>query len=194
MFFKRKSVYDNVIVGLGNPGPKYAETRHNVGFKCLDLLAEGTEHRRAKFHSRLADAEIAGRRCLLCWPQTYMNNSGEAVSEILRFYKLPVQSLIVILDDINLAPGRLRIRRDGSHGGHNGMKDIIEMCGSDDIKRIKIGVGGSDCHDEALVNWVLSPFSKSDLDKLNTALSDAAKAVGVILSDGVDVAMNLFNR
>lgn len=199
MFFKKKfgdSTYAYCIVGLGNPGPKYEKTRHNAGFMCLDILSDrfGTGPKKKKFDAILQDAVIAGQRCILCWPQTYMNNSGQAVSKLLQFYKLTPQQLLVLFDDISLEPGRLRIRRSGSHGGHNGIKDIVQLCGSQDFPRIKIGVGGASHPGYDLKDWVLSGFSAEDKPKLEQALADGAKAAECILNQGIDTAMNQYNR
>lgn len=199
MFFKKNAsggTYAFCIVGLGNPGTKYEKTRHNAGFMCLDLLSRqyGVGTPKKKFDALLQDATIAGQRCLLCWPQTYMNNSGQAVSKILQFYKMSTRQLLVIFDDISLEPGRLRIRREGSHGGHNGIKDIVSLCGGQDFPRIKIGVGGASHPGYDLKDWVLSTISGEDRTKIQAALEDGAKAAECILSSGIDAAMNQYNR
>lgn len=199
MFFKKDfggGTYAYCIVGLGNPGQKYQKTRHNAGFLCLDLLSKqfGTGTPKKKFDAFVQDATIAGNRCLLVWPQTYMNNSGQAVSKILQFYKLTTKQLLVIFDDISLEPGRLRIRREGSHGGHNGIKDIVALCGGQDFPRIKIGVGGATHPGYDLKDWVLSTFSKEEQPAIGKALEDGAKAAECILKSGIDTAMNLYNR
>ena len=134
-----------LIVGLGNPGPKYEFTRHNAGFLCMDLLAQqlGVKIDRIKFKSVVADVAIEGSRCILMKPQTFMNNSGEAVRDAANFYKIPPEHIIILFDDISLPPGKLRIRRKGSDGGHNGIKSILYLLGSDQFPRIKLGVGAS---------------------------------------------------
>ena len=147
MIFKRKNessgVYDYMIVGLGNPGRQYEDTRHNVGFITMDMLSDkyGAKINKLKFKSLMGEGRIEGKRCLLLKPQTFMNLSGEAVRDAAQFYKIPPENIIVIFDDISLEPGKLRIRRKGSHGGHNGMKNIIYLLNNDNIPRIKMGVG-----------------------------------------------------
>ncbi len=200
MFFKKKifksGSVDFLIVGLGNPESKYDGTRHNIGFRALDSLAEdlGVTFSRMKFKSILAECDIGDSRCLLCKPQTYMNNSGEAVTEIMRFYKLEPQQVIVVFDDVSLDVGRLRIRRDGSHGGHNGIKSIIQLSGSDAFPRVKIGVGKKPHPDYDLAAWVLGKFDKKDADTLKKATDDAASAVKAMVKSGVDSAMAKYNR
>ncbi len=200
MFFKKKLFktggIDYLVVGLGNPESKYDGTRHNIGFSALDKLSEDLDVRftRAKFKSILAECEIEGNRCILCKPQTYMNNSGEAVTEIMRFYKLEPQQVIIIFDDVSLDVGRLRIRRDGSHGGHNGIKSIIELSGSNGFPRIKIGVGKKPHPDYDLAAWVLSKFNKEDLDTLKNVEDNVSKAVKCIIKSGIDSAMCKYNR
>ena len=164
-----------VIAGLGNPGPEYENTRHNAGFIVLDMLAKqcGEEINRMQFKGRTADVMLGDKRCLLLKPTTYMNNSGESIVQALEFYKLDVSSLIVVCDDISLDVGRLRIRRKGSHGGHNGLRSICELTGSDSYERIKMGVGKKPHPDYDLAKWVLGQFGKEDMEKLNTAAENA---------------------
>ncbi len=196
MLFKSKPKYEFVIVGLGNPGPKYEETRHNAGFRTVDRLIKelsaGPE--KNKYHAALYDAEIKGHKVLLVKPQTFMNNSGTAVSEILNFFKIPVESLIVVSDDVTLDAGRLRIRRSGSHGGQNGLRDIIEMIGSDGFTRIKVGQGQKPHPEYDLADWVLSKPTGDDKVKICEAETTAAEAVKAIVTTDVNTAMNKFNR
>lgn len=196
MLFAKKPKYDYIIVGLGNPGDKYKETRHNAGFRALDILAAdlnaGSE--RNKHQSILREAEIKDKKILLCWPQTFMNNSGAAVSEILRFYKLEPTTVIVISDDVSMDAGRLRIRASGSHGGHNGLKDIIELCGTDLIPRVKIGVGSKPHPDYDLADWVLGKPDKESKEKIDEAETAAAKAVKLMITGSINDAMSKFNR
>ena len=147
-----------LVVGLGNPGKKYENTRHNAGFAALDVLAErhGVRMKQLKFKALCGDASLGGRRVLLLKPLTFMNLSGQSVTEAMRFYKIPPERVIILLDDISLAPGRLRIRRKGSDGGQNGMKNIIYLSGSDQFPRIKLGVGKKPHPDYNLADWVLS--------------------------------------
>lgn len=196
MLFKGKSKYDFVIVGLGNPGDKYEKTRHNAGFRTVDLIANELKAAqwKNKFQSLIADAEYDGKKLLLVKPLTFMNNSGAAVSEIVNFYKLPTESLIVISDDISMDAGRLRIRASGSHGGHNGLKDIIELLGTDAIARIKVGMGQKPHPEYDLANWVLGKPSAEDEKKITEAESLAAKAVLTTVTKGIGAAMNSFNR
>ena len=169
---------DFIIAGLGNPGTQYEDTRHNCGFMAAETLAEqhSTELKRLKFKSLTAEAEINGRRCLLMRPTTFMNNSGDAVSEAADFYKIQPENVLIIYDDITLDVGRLRIRAKGSDGGHNGMKSIILRLNSDNFPRIRIGVGKKPHPDYDLADWVLSRFTKEEGEKLEPALNNAAKA------------------
>lgn len=184
-----------VIAGLGNPGLEYEGTRHNAGFYTVDMLAEksGEEIKRMQFKGKTAEVTIGGVRCLLLKPTTYMNNSGQSVVQALEFYKLDTDKLIVIYDDISLDPGRLRIRMKGSHGGHNGMRSIIELTGSDQFPRIKIGVGGKPHPDYDLAKWVLGKFRKEDEEKLKAAAENACKCIELMVTGKVSEAMNKYN-
>lgn len=202
MLFRRKTkpaptsgAPEFLIVGLGNPGEKYSFTRHNAGFLCVDLLAEqnGFSLKRLKFRSLTADTTLAGHRCLVLKPQTFMNNSGEAVRDAAAFYKIPPERILVIFDDVSLDVGRLRIRRKGTDGGHNGMKSIIYHLNSDAFPRIKIGVGKKPHPDYDLADWVLSSFKKDEQPPLKAALKRACEAVPLILDGQIDEAMNRCN-
>lgn len=184
-----------LIVGLGNPGLEYAQTRHNAGFMTLDLLAERehTEIKRMKFKSLCGDAVIAGKLCLLMKPTTYMNNSGQAVAEAMQFYKLPIDHIIVVYDDISLEPSRLRIRRKGSDGGHNGIKSIIYLTGEDTFPRIKLGVGKKPRLDYNLADWVLSRFTKEELEQLHIAAEHACESIALMVNGKIEEAMNRYN-
>lgn len=184
-----------MIVGLGNPDKKYAFTRHNAGFLCVDMLAEkhGFTVKKLKFRSLLGDAVLGGHRCLILKPQTYMNLSGEAVREAAAFYKIPPERILVLFDDISLDVGKLRIRRKGTDGGHNGIKNIIYHLASDQFPRIKIGVGKKPHPDYDLADWVLSEFKKDEEAPLKTALENACAAVELLLDGKIDQAMNLYN-
>lgn len=184
-----------LIVGLGNPGLEYAQTRHNAGFMTLDLLAERehTEIKRMKFKSLCGDAVIAGKRCLLMKPTTYMNNSGQAVAEAMQFYKLPIDHIIVVYDDISLEPSRLRIRRKGSDGGHNGIKSIIYLTGEDTFPRIKLGVGKKPRPDYNLADWVLSRFTGEELEQLHIAAEHACESIALMVNGKIEEAMNRYN-
>ncbi len=184
-----------VIAGLGNPGLEYENTRHNAGFIVLDMLARqcGEEINRMQFKGRTADVMLGDKRCLLLKPTTYMNNSGESIVQALEFYKLDVSSLIVVCDDISLDVGRLRIRRKGSHGGHNGLRSICELTGSDSYERIKMGVGKKPHPDYDLAKWVLGKFGKEDMEKLNTAAENACECIKLMVQGKTDQAMNKYN-
>lgn len=184
-----------LICGLGNPGTQYENTRHNTGYMALDTIAERQRLpvKRLRFKSLTADAVIGGARCLLMKPTTFMNNSGEAAAEALRFYKLPSERLIVLYDDISLDVGRIRIREKGSDGGHNGIKSIILETDSDRFPRVKIGVGAKPNPDYDLARWVLSPFLKEQGPLLEEALGRAASAAELIVQGKIGEAMNRFN-
>lgn len=185
-----------IIVGLGNPGTKYENTRHNAGFMALDTLAEdiGADVKRLKFKSLTADVSINGVHCLLMKPTTFMNNSGEAVVEALNFYKLTTEQLVVIYDDISMDVGRTRIRGKGSDGGHNGIKSIIYLTGSDVFPRIKIGVGAKPHPDYDLADWVLGMFPKEQGEAIEAAFKNAAEAAKLIVSGKMNEAMNKYNK
>ena len=184
-----------VIAGLGNPGLEYENTRHNAGFIVLDMLAKqcGEEINRMQFKGRTADVMLGDKRCLLLKPTTYMNNSGESIVQALEFYKLDVSSLIVVCDDISLDVGRLRIRRKGSHGGHNGLRSICELTGSDSYERIKMGVGKKPHPDYDLAKWVLGKFGKEEMEKLNPAAENACECIKLMVQGKTDQAMNKYN-
>ncbi len=193
--FNNNSKYDYIIVGLGNPGAKYEMTRHNAGFLAIDLLAieEGFDVKRLKHHSLVAETTISGKKCLVMKPQTMMNNSGEAVGEASKFYKIPPEKIIVLYDDISLDVGKTRIRRKGSAGGHNGIKSIIAHLGSEDFPRVKIGVGKKPNPEYDLVSWVLGRFPKELEGDLKSALENTANAVRLLVNDNIDEAMNRYN-
>ncbi len=184
-----------LIVGLGNPGEKYATTRHNAGFLALDYIAEkyGTDIRHLKFKSLYTDTSISAHRVLFMKPQTFMNNSGEAVSAAADFYKIPPERIIVIVDDIYQAPGRMRIRKNGSAGGHNGLKSIIEHLGSDNFPRIKIGVGEKPNPEYELADWVLGKIPKNAEKPLLKIFEATCDALPMLLDGRIDDAMGRFN-
>ena len=196
MIFSKKPTYDWLIVGLGNPGLQYENTRHNVGFMTADLLMQQNDgdFSKHKFDAVFGECNIGKNRVLVAKPQTYMNNSGRAVTQIAAFYKIPKDRIIIIFDDISLDVGKIRMRRNGSHGGHNGMKDIIELMGDSNIARIKIGVGQKPHPDYNLADWVLSKFPDSDKENLDAALTKATKAAKEIITNGIDSAMNKYNN
>ena len=187
---------DFLIVGLGNPGKKYEGTRHNAGFMVLEQLAEltGTRVNRVKFKSLCGEAVIQGKKVLLVMPQTFMNNSGEAVREALSFYKLPPERCLVVCDDITLPVGTIRIRRKGSDGGQRGMRSIITLCGSEQFPRIKVGVGQKPHPDYDLAAWVLSRFPENEKTPLREAVKHAAEAAELIVHGDIDAAMNQYSK
>ena len=192
--FGRKS--ENwLIVGLGNPGKEYARSRHNCGFRALDILADKLQCKvdKGKFQGLYGQVAYAGKKLFLLKPQTYMNLSGRSVLQLSAYYNIPPQRIIVLFDDISLVPGRLRIRSDGSAGGHNGIKSIIAELGSQDFPRVKIGVGAKPSPDHDLADWVLSSFSASEEKALQGALENAADAALCIITDVTSEACNRFN-
>lgn len=184
-----------LIVGLGNPGPEYAKTRHNIGFRCLDILAEklGCPVDKGKFQGLYGQTTYHGNKVYLLKPLTYMNLSGRSVLQLSAYFQIPPQRIIVLFDDISLEPGRLRVRGNGSAGGHNGIKSIIQELGSQEFPRVKIGVGAKPHPDFDLADWVLSAFSASEEKTLAVSLENGAKAVLTILDDGVSAAANAYN-
>ena len=200
MFFKRSKgiapgPIEFLIVGLGNPGKNYEFTRHNAGFLTLDHIASelDTEITNLKNNALVADVVIDGHRCLLVKPQTFMNNSGTAVRDIAKFYKIPPEKIIVIFDDISLPCDKLRIRRKGTDGGHNGIKSIIYHLNSDLFPRIKIGIGAKPNPEYDLADWVLSKFGKDDMEQLKAAITKATEVLPFILDGDIDKAMNKAN-
>jgi PTH1 family peptidyl-tRNA hydrolase len=184
-----------LVAGLGNPGEKYAGTRHNAGFMALDYIAQkaGAEIGRLKFKGLCGDAVIGGQKVLLLKPGTYMNLSGQSVTEAMGFYKLPPERVIVLYDDISFPPGRLRIRLKGSDGGHNGMKNIIYLTGKDTFPRIRLGVGDRPDRRWDLADWVLSRFSEEEFRLFSQAVEHAAEALELMVQGRAGEAMNRFN-
>ena len=181
-----------LIVGLGNPGSQYEDTRHNIGFKVIDNIAKeyNIEINRQKFKGMCGEGFINGEKVILLKPTTYMNLSGESIREAIDFYKLSNEDILVIYDDISLDVGRLRIRDKGSAGGHNGIKSIIAHLGTDIFPRIKVGVGQPNVD---LVHYVLGKFSKEEMEVLSESIDASTKAAVEILSNDVKTAMNKFN-
>lgn len=184
-----------IVAGLGNPYKKYTLTRHNSGFLCIDMLSQKLNFRvdKLKFKSLIGDTTINGHRCIVMKPQTYMNNSGEAIRECAAFYKIPPENVIIIYDDISLDVGKLRIRRKGTDGGHNGIKSIIYHLNNDQFPRVKIGCGKKPHPDYDLADWVLSEFKKDEQKALEPALENACKAIELLVNGEIDKAMNLYN-
>ena len=184
-----------IICGLGNPGTQYEGTRHNIGFMTIDTLCDKykLDCKKLRFKSLTCDAMISGKRCLIMKPTTFMNNSGEAVTEAMSFYKIPPERTIIVFDDISLEPGKLRIRRKGSDGGHNGIKSIIYLSGSDMFPRIKMGVGAKPHPDYNLADWVLGHFKKEQAEALETAMDNAVSSIELMVGGKMNEAMNNFN-
>ena len=195
MLFGRSGGISWLVVGLGNPGTQYESTRHNMGFLAVDKLAQEENFRFSKlrFKAWTATWEVGGQKVLVMKPQTYMNNSGEAVAPAAKFYKVPPEHILVVSDEIHLQPGRLRIRTKGSAGGHNGLKSIIACLGTDAFPRIRIGVGAPPHPDYDMPDWVLGTFRGEDKTAMDDAAVRAAEACAVYIRDGADRAMSRFN-
>ena len=184
-----------VIIGLGNPGREYENTRHNMGYRALDVLSSdaGIEIRRNKFHSLIGQGRIAGSKVILVKPLTYMNNSGIAARETAMYYDVPSSNVIVIYDDIDLPAGAIRIRKAGGPGTHNGMKSVVRELGIREFPRIRIGVGAAK-GDEDLIDRVIGQVPESEQAVLTAAAQEAAKAAADIIEYGIDIAMNRHNH
>lgn len=185
----------HLVVGLGNPGEKYVKTRHNVGFLTMDYIADKLNIKitRVKFKALVGEGDINGKRVLFMKPQTFMNNSGEAVREAADFYKIPVGNIIVIFDDISLQPGKMRIRQKGSDGGHNGIKSIIYHLNSNEFPRIKIGVGAKPNPEYDLADWVLGNITKEDTEATINCIEKAYSALPYMIDGNTEKAMGMFN-
>ena len=195
LFGKKTGGVDWLVVGLGNPGDKFENTRHNIGFMVADRLAEELRIpvQKLKFKALTNTAELGGQKLLLMKPVTFMNLSGEAVRPAADFYKVPPDHILVISDDTALPAGKLRIRKNGSAGGHNGLKSIIQHLGTDQFPRLRIGVGEKPHPDYDMADWVLGKFQGEDKKAIDAAVKRACDAVECILSQGLDKGMNRFN-
>jgi PTH1 family peptidyl-tRNA hydrolase len=184
-----------LVVGLGNPGKEYENTRHNAGFRALDILAEKLSCRvdKLKYQGLYGQTTYRGKKLLLLKPQTYMNLSGRSVLQLSAFFRVPPKNIIVLFDDISLPPGRLRVRGEGSAGGHNGIKSIIQELGSQEFPRVKIGVGAKPHPDFDLADWVLSHFTAQENQALQPALERAAEAALAIIDHGIYETANRYN-
>lgn len=193
--FQHAGPVEWIVVGLGNPGPKYDWTRHNVGFLVVDELADRANIpvQRVKYKALTNTTKLGGKSVLLMKPVTYMNLSGEAVGQAVRFYKVPPERVLVISDDVSLPQGKLRIRRSGSAGGHNGLKNIIAHLGTDQFPRVKVGVGNKPRPDSDMAAWVLGKFTGPDKEAMEAAVKKAADAVTCLIEQGADKAMAQFN-
>lgn len=194
MWFQKNSAVEYLIVGLGNPGKQYEHTRHNAGFEAVDFCAEkwGISVVRSKFDALTGTGSAGGKKVMLMKPQTFMNASGQAVKKAVDFYKLPAENVIVLFDDISLDPGKLRLRKTGSAGGHNGIKSLISAIGQD-FPRVKIGVGKKPHPDYDLADWVLSRFSQQDTQAISARWPDIAAAVELLLNDQFELAQSRYN-
>jgi PTH1 family peptidyl-tRNA hydrolase len=183
-----------MLVGLGNPGKKYAETRHNVGFKVIDLLGGvlGIEVNKKSFSGKLGKGEYAGKQVVLLKPQQYMNLSGMPVAEAVGFYKLNFKDVLVVLDDMWLEPGQIRLREKGSAGGHNGLADVIEKLGTENVPRLRVGIGQAP--PEGAVDYVLNQPDREDAALVNEGINRAKEAAICWLEEGIEAAMTKFNR
>jgi len=196
MFFRKKMAPVSwIAVFLGNPGLRYESTRHNAGFITADIIAKetGIKINRAKFSALTAVIKLGGEQVFLLKPQTYMNLSGTAVRQAMRYYGLPLEKVIVVSDDVSLPAGKLRIRRHGSAGGHNGLSDIIAKCGGEGFPRIRIGVGAPPHEDYDMADWVLSKLSAQDRKQVSDAALRAAAALEMIIIRGIEHTMAEFN-
>lgn len=193
--FDKKSSIDYIIVGLGNPGIKYEGCRHNIGFSAIDYIAEQRNFKVSKieFKSLTGKCDINGKKVLFMKPQTFMNLSGQAVSEAVNFYKVPITHVFVIVDDIDIEPGMLRIRKNGSAGGHNGLKNIIYLCNSDQFPRLRVGVGSKPHPDYDLADWVLAHPDKENMKKIEGAIERVNLALDFMVDDKIDLAMSRYN-
>ena len=184
-----------IIAGLGNPGKKYEDTRHNIGFRTIDALADklNIKVNKIKFKGLVGEGRIAAEKVILLKPHTFMNNSGESIVEILNFYKLKPEDLIVVVDDIDIEFAQLKIKKNGSAGTHNGLKSIVNLTGSKDFARFKVGVGKKH-HNEDLANFVLSSFPAKDKKHIEDAIDACADAIIEAVSRGIDKSMNSYNN
>ena len=196
MMFRRQSPgVEWLIVGLGTPGEQYENTRHNVGWRALDEAAEmaGVPVQKLKYRALTNTCTLGGAKVLLMTPVTFMNLSGESVGQAARFYKVPPERVLVFSDDVSLPVGKLRIRKSGSAGGHNGLKNIIQHLGTDQFPRLRVGVGDKPHPDYDMADWVLSKLQGQDKKVMDEAVARAADAAECILAQGIDRAMNQFN-
>ncbi|MEE1153861.1 MAG: aminoacyl-tRNA hydrolase [Acutalibacteraceae bacterium] len=191
----KSGAIEYIVVGLGNPGKEYQSTRHNAGFIAIDKIAEkyNCSITKLKYKALTGTCTIAGKSVLLMKPQTFMNLSGEAVVQAMNFYKIKPENVIILFDDISLAVGKTRIRRKGSDGGQKGMRSIIELSGSDNFPRVKIGIGEKPNPKWQLADWVLSRFTSEELKIYDTVTDNVSNAVELIISGAIDKAMAQFN-
>lgn len=195
MLFKKPSPVGWLLAFLGNPGEKYGNTRHNAGFLVADAVERrtGAKLKRLRFHSLCALCVLGGQKALLIKPQTFMNRSGEAVGEAAAYYKLPAERVLVVSDDVALPLGKLRIRKGGSAGGHNGLKSVIAALGTEEFPRLRVGVGAPEHPEYEMIDWVLGRFQDRETEVMAETAQRAADALECILRDGLDRAMSRYN-
>lgn len=183
-----------LIVGLGNPEEEYSKTRHNMGFNVINKISNeyGIEVNKKKFEGLIGDGLIEGKKVILLKPQTYMNLSGKSIIQVINFYKIPLENIIVIYDDIDVEPGLIRIRKKGSSGSHNGMKSVIQELNSEEFARIRVGIGKPK-YDNDMINYVIGTILEEDKGELELGVEKAKEATIEILKKGIDIAMNKFN-
>ena len=183
-----------LIVGLGNPEADYSKTRHNMGFNVINKIAKkyGIEVNKKKFDGLLGDGIIENKKVILLKPQTYMNLSGKSIIQVVNFYKIPLENIIVIYDDIDVDKGLIRIRKKGSSGSHNGVKSVVEELGTEEFKRIRVGIGKPE-HENDMINYVIGAIDEEDKEKLDDGVEKAKDALIEILKSNIDIAMNKFN-
>jgi PTH1 family peptidyl-tRNA hydrolase len=193
-FEASQSVAPKLVVGLGNPGTKYEQTRHNIGFDCLHKLhaVMGSVPVQSKFESQLTKGRLGTHDVVLVWPMTYMNCSGRAVAQVSRFYKIPTDQILVVCDDLSLPLGKLRLRKSGSSGGQKGLEDVLKALGTQDVPRLRIGIDATP-ENRQTVDYVLSKFSKHEREVVDASLQRALEAIQCWLSQGILEAMNRFN-
>jgi PTH1 family peptidyl-tRNA hydrolase len=193
--FKFKPSMDYMIVGLGNPGEKYCNTRHNAGFRAVDYISQKlrVDARSSKFNSVYGVGNFGNKRFVIMKPQTFMNRSGESVLQAMTFYRVVAEKVILIFDDVSLDIGKIRLRKSGTHGGHNGVKSILELAGSKNFLRVKIGIGNKPHADWDLADWVLSKFSEGEEKILETVFEKVSMSVDMILSSRIEKAMATYN-
>ena len=195
LFSGKNTGIERIVVFLGNPGPEYKGTRHNAGYMAADEIEKkfGLRINRVRFQALTTRCRLGGKSVFLMKPLTYMNLSGKSVGAAAKYFRLPADRIIAVSDDVALPAGKLRIRRKGSDGGHNGLKSIISALGSEEFPRIKIGVGSPDRPEYSMIDWVLGRFSVHDSAEAETAIKKAAEAVETLIRDGADVAMSVYN-
>lgn len=196
IYFSKKKLPSFVIAGLGNPGIQYAKTRHNAGFLAVDTIAThfNLKLEKVKFMASMCQFEFNDSRCIFVKPNTYMNNSGESLNMIVKYFKIPIENVLVLYDDIFIDPSKIKIRKKGSHGGHNGIRSIIDTLSSDRFCRIKIGIGAKPNPDMSLEKWVLSNFTPQENILMNISYNNCVDIFKLFVANKLDMAMNIYNK